>query len=70
MSEKRFSTFHFSQANPRGAGQDNVPALLRRVADTIDSFGDIEVGDLILHSDITPEGEMRPSITVYYDNCA
>jgi hypothetical protein len=23
---------HFSQANPEGAGQDDVPALLRRVA--------------------------------------
>lgn len=68
MSKKRFSTFHFAQSNPRGPGQDNVPALLRRVADTIDEFGDVEVGDLILHSEITPDGERWPSITVYYDD--
>jgi hypothetical protein len=66
MPGPRYTAFHFSQSNPQGAGQDNVPALLRRVADTIDEFGDIDVSDLILHPEITSDGEDWPSITVYY----
>ena len=66
MPEPRCATFHFSQSNPQGAGQDNVPALLRRVADTIDEFGDIDVSDLVLRPEVTSDGEDWPSITVYY----
>jgi hypothetical protein len=66
MSVPRYTTLHFSQANPEGVGQDNVPALLRRVADTIDELGDVGISDLILHSEITSDGENWPSITVYY----
>ena len=66
MPVPRYTALHFSQANPRSAGQDNVPALLRRVADTIDELGDVDISDLILHSEITSDGENRPSITVYY----
>ncbi|MET7389407.1 hypothetical protein ACFYPT_03325 [Streptomyces sp. NPDC005529] len=56
---------HFSQANPEGAGQANVPALLRRVADTIESLGSVEVQDLVMHTEITADGD-RPSLTVYF----
>ncbi len=66
MPGPRYTAFHFSQANPQDAGQDNVPALLRRVADTIDELGDVDIDDLILHPEITSDGEDRPSITVYY----
>ena len=38
---------HFSQSNPRGAGEGNVPALLRRVADTLEGLGPAEVMDLV-----------------------
>lgn len=37
---------HFSQANPQGPGQGDVPALLRRIADTISEHGEIEVQDV------------------------
>lgn len=57
--------FHFSQANPRGDGQDDVAALLRSVADTVDELGEVTVADLVLHSEMTAEGPW-PSITVYY----
>lgn len=57
---------HFSQANPRGHGQDDLPALLRRVADTIESLGDVEVLDVTFHAEVTPEGDWH-SMTVYYD---
>ncbi|MFF0190444.1 hypothetical protein [Streptomyces sp. NPDC005244] len=56
---------HFSQANPEGAGQANVPALLRRVADTIESLGSVEVQDLVMHTEITADGD-RPSLTIYF----
>jgi hypothetical protein len=70
MPVPRCTTLHFSQANPRSAGQGNVSAPLWRVADTIDELGDVEIGDLILHSEITSDGENRPSITVYYHDRA
>ncbi|MEV4112431.1 hypothetical protein [Nonomuraea sp. NPDC049695] len=67
MSERiTYTIHHFSQANPEGPGQGDVPALLRRVADTIEGLGDAEVYDLIMHSEITPDGD-RPSLTVYFD---
>ncbi len=57
---------HFSQANPRGPGESDVPALLRRVADTLEAYGDVRVQDLVLHSEVTMEGTDWPSITVYF----
>ncbi|MBE3009012.1 hypothetical protein IL992_07380 [Microbispora sp. NEAU-D428] len=58
---------HFTQNNPEGIGQDSVPALLRRVATTIEELGQVEVYDLIMHNEITDEGANWPSITVYFD---
>lgn len=64
----RFTTFHFSQANPLDdASRGSVPALLRRVAETIEGMGDIEVNDLVLHTELTSDGDRWPSLTVYYD---
>lgn len=60
-----WTVLHFSQANPAGDGQDDVPALLRRVADTIANLGDVDVHDLVMHVEIDENGD-RPSITVYY----
>jgi hypothetical protein len=56
---------HFSQSNPMGAGQDNVPALLRRVAQTVEGLGPVDVIDVTFHTEITGEGG-RHSMTVYY----
>lgn len=56
---------HFSQANPTGPGQDDVPALLGRVADSLSELGDVEVQDLVLHSEDTAEGDWK-SVTVYF----
>ncbi|NEW25147.1 hypothetical protein GV790_00390 [Nocardia cyriacigeorgica] len=63
----RYQAFHFSQANPKGEGQGDVAALLRAVADTVEELGDVSVSDLVLHSEMTAEGEW-PSITVYYQD--
>jgi hypothetical protein len=56
---------HFSQANPRGRGREDVPALLRRVAETIAGLGDVQILDLVMHSEVTADGNW-PSIVVYY----
>ncbi|WP_431995987.1 hypothetical protein [Streptomyces griseoflavus] len=56
---------HFSQANPPGTGQADVPALLRRVADSIESLGPVEVQDLVMHTEVTADGPW-PSLTVYF----
>ena len=67
-SGERWTIEHFSQANPLGSGMEsNVPALLRRVADTIDQLGEVQVQDLTLHSEVTDDGEQWWSITVYFD---
>lgn len=40
-----WQAFHFAQVNPAGEGQDDVPALLRRVAESIAALGDVRVMD-------------------------
>lgn len=52
-----------SQPDRTRAG--DVPALLRRVADTLERLGSVEVQDLVLHNETTPEGDW-PSLTVYF----
>ena len=56
---------HFSQANPKGPGQDNVPALLRRLADSVDELGKVEVQDITFETEITEHGNWC-SMTVYF----
>jgi hypothetical protein len=55
---------HFSQSNPAGAGQGFVPALLRRVADSIEALGDVDVQDITFSSEVTGE-EDDLTMTVY-----
>jgi hypothetical protein len=64
MSED-WAISHFSQANPSGEGQGDVPALLRRVADQIESLGDVQVQD-ITFSTAPTDGEDDVHLTVYY----
>ncbi|MFR9750980.1 hypothetical protein ACL02S_08080 [Nocardia sp. 004] len=66
MGRQEYTTLHFSQSNPLGEGQADVPKLLKTVAATLQDLGDITVTDLILHNEITADGDW-PSITVYYD---
>lgn len=56
---------HFSQANPAGPGQDDIPSLLRRVAESVEAIGPVEVQDLILHTEMTDNGPWY-SLTVYF----
>ena len=56
---------HFTQNNPMGPGQENVTALLRRIADSIDELGEVDVQDICFHREITEEEDVV-SMTVYY----
>ena len=60
-----YTISHFSQANPKGLGQGDVSALLRRVADSIDALGDIDVQDITFSTEVTAE-EDDLHMTVYY----
>jgi len=56
---------HFGQSNPAGPGQGDVPALLRRVADSLGELGDVTVQDITFHAEPTA-GEDDLTMTVYY----
>jgi hypothetical protein len=63
-----YTMHHFTQNNALGSSdQEDVPTLLRRVADTIESLGEVEVYDLILHNELTSDGDDWPKITVYFE---
>jgi hypothetical protein len=62
-----WTVLHFSQSNPDGDGQGDVAALLRRVAETIDQLGDIQVEDVAFHCQVT-DGEDDLVTTVYYQD--
>ncbi|MEU7291961.1 hypothetical protein AB0A76_01955 [Streptomyces exfoliatus] len=62
---KHWTVRHFSQANPSGPGCDSVPDLLRRLADSIEALGPVEVQDVVLSDEMTEHGPWR-SGTVYY----
>ena len=63
---ERWTVEHFSQANPGGEGQGDVPALLRRVAGTIADLGDVDVQDVVFRAELDEAGDDRPSMTVYF----
>ena len=60
---------HFSEQRlseqPNRAGQGDVAALLRRVADFVDVLIHVQVQDVTFHSEVA-DGEDGPSMTVYY----
>lgn len=66
VGDERWTVEHFSQANPSGDGQGDVPALLRRVADSIEALGPAEVQDVVFHGELDDEGGDRPTMTVYF----
>jgi hypothetical protein len=65
MVTESWSIRHFSQSNPEGAEQGDVPRLLRRVADSIEALGPVEVQDVTFQTEITAEGPWH-SMTVYF----
>ena len=66
MPTESWPVRHFSQANPAGEGQDHVPTLLRRVAESIEELADVEVQDITFHAELTADAPWH-STTVYFD---
>ncbi|MEE1752783.1 hypothetical protein [Streptomyces sp. SP18CS02] len=62
---KQWTVRHFSQANPAGPGCDSVPALLRRLADSVESLGPADIQDVVIESEATEHGPWW-SGTVYF----
>jgi hypothetical protein len=50
-----WSVRHFSQASPQCHGHDDVPALLRRLADSIERLGPVEVHDIGFHDEVNAD---------------
>jgi hypothetical protein len=63
----RHSINHFSISNPAGLGQGDVPKLLRSLADSLEQEGDVQVMDIVFHSEVTGE-EDDLTFTVYFDS--
>jgi hypothetical protein len=55
----------FSQANALGPGREDVPALLRRVADSIEELGTVDVVGIVMQVEVDADGDW-PSMDVYY----
>ncbi|MEA2684543.1 MAG: hypothetical protein QOK05_2871 [Chloroflexota bacterium] len=64
-AKRKWTINHFSQSNPTGEGRGDVPALLRRVADTIESLGVVMVEDITFTTQATAD-ERDLTMTVYY----
>lgn len=66
MEREEWTIRHFSQSNPTGEGQGDVARLLRGVADTLDELGDVDVQDVVFHSEVT-DSEDDLTMTVYFN---
>lgn len=64
--DRSWTARHFSLANPSGSQQADVPAFLRRLADTLTTYGPVEVQDIVFHMETAEDGVARPTATVYF----
>lgn len=60
-----YTTNHFSLNLPQGTSQDNIPALLRRLADNIEKMVALEIRDITFHGTQDNDGNEWPYFTVY-----
>lgn len=56
---------HIKVSNPAGPGSQDVPRLLRAVADMIERIGDVQVLDLVLQEDRSKRGPWT-AMNIYY----
>jgi hypothetical protein len=66
QTRDEYTIFNFAQSNPSGERQGLVPALLRRVADSIEALGDVQVQDITFHSEVTGEEDDLTMIVYYH----
>ncbi|MEH0935908.1 hypothetical protein [Micromonospora psammae] len=63
------SCYYYSIGLPLGEGQDDVPALLRHVASSIDElakYGTVDISGLMYSNDEVNEYGEWPRVTVFY----
>ena len=65
LPDRTLTVHHFTQANPVGADGDGIPALLHRVAQTIETLGEVDVVDMTFRTESPADGDWA-SMTVYY----
>lgn len=56
---------HIKVSNPAGPGSQDVPRLLRAVADMIERIGDVRVLDLVMQEDRSASGTWT-AMNIYY----
>lgn len=61
----KWTISHFSLSNPVGPGEGDVAKLLRSLADSVESLGEVHVEDITFESQVTA-GERGLTFTVYY----
>jgi len=69
MGVDEWTVLHFSRSNPSGEGQGDVARLLRGVADSLDELGDVQVQDVVFHTDVDADPDQNEddlAMTVYY----
>jgi hypothetical protein len=64
MEDQDWTIRHFSLTNPIGPSRSDIPALLRRVASTLEQYDDIGVQDVVFHNAAPDDDDA--TVTVYY----
>jgi hypothetical protein len=62
QSTSGWPVLHFAKANPAGEGENDVPALLRSVANSIEKLGPVDVADICFRNNVHDSINM----TVYF----
>lgn len=65
LASEPWTCRHIKVSNPAGPGRQDVPRLLRAVADMIERIGDVRVLDLVLQEDRTRQGSWT-AMNIYY----
>ncbi len=66
LNREEWSCRHFSLSNPGGPGRNDVPKLLRALAEKIEGKGQIEIRDVVFSSGLS-DGDDDPTFTVYFE---
>lgn len=64
--DEEYTCYHFSINLRAGDGQDNVPNLLRHLANSLEKHEYESIQDIVFHNEIDEDGEDYPSFTAYY----
>jgi hypothetical protein len=66
-TKHKWTCYHFSQSNPAGLKENDVPSLLRRVAQSIEDLGEIKIQDIVFGNEPRMDGGSDLHMTIYYN---